>query len=52
MSGIKRACNRPKIAKHLRSQKQKRFKNENPEKLVAYKAKLAHRANRKRKKRR
>lgn len=51
MSGIRKSCNRPKIAKHLRSATVKRFRNEDPEKQAKYKEKLAARAARKRKKR-
>lgn len=52
MSGIKRSCNRPKAAKHLRSGvKKKRFKP-NSEAQAAYHAKIAaRRAKRKKSKR-
>ncbi len=51
MSGIKSSANRPKLAKHLRTKTEKKFRNEDPEKMLAYKAKLAARAARKKKKR-
>ncbi len=50
MSGIKSSCNRPKTAKHLRSTRKKKFRNENPDALKAYNEKLNRRAERKRKK--
>ena len=46
-SGIKGSCNRPKIAKHLRTATTKNFKNEDEGKRAAYKAKIAARQLRK-----
>ena len=45
-SGIKAAANRPKPAKHLRSQR-KKFVNDDPAAKAAYASKLAQRAMRK-----
>jgi hypothetical protein len=49
-SGIKRSANRPKTAKHLRSQRKKKFKNENPDAMAAYREKMAKRTARRLKK--
>lgn len=51
-SGIKKGCNRPKLAKNLRSQKTKNFKANDPEAQKRYTEKLARRAARKLKKKR
>lgn len=50
-SGIKSSCNRPKTAKHLRSTRKKKFRNENPDAIKAYNEKINKRAARKLKKR-
>jgi hypothetical protein len=50
VSGIKSSCNRPKVAKHLRSATNKKFKNDDPEAKKRYAAKMAARATRKLKK--
>ncbi len=51
-SGIRGACNRPKLPKHLRKASQKKFRNDNDEARTKYRAKLAARAARKLKKNR
>lgn len=49
-SGIKGSCNRPKIAKNLRSKTTKKFRNDNDEARAKYKGKMAARAARRLKK--
>lgn len=49
-SGIKGACNRPKLAKNLRTKTNKKFRNDNPEARGKYATKMASRAARKLKK--
>lgn len=49
-SGIKSACNRPKVAKNLRTKSEKKFRNDNPEARGRYATKMAARSARKLKK--
>ena len=49
-SGIKSSCNRPKLAKNLRTKTSKKFRNDNAEARGKYAAKMAARAARKLKK--
>jgi len=49
-SGIKTACNRPKLAKNLRTKTSKKFRNDNPEARGKYATKMAARAARRLKK--
>jgi hypothetical protein len=51
-SGIKGACNRPKLAKNLRSSTKKKFRNDTPENRAKYQAKINARSARKLKKNR
>jgi hypothetical protein len=49
-SGIKSSCNRPKVARNLRTKSEKKFRNDNAEARGKYSAKMAARAARKLKK--
>lgn len=49
-SGIKSSCNRPKVAKNLRSKSEKKFRNDNADARGKYAAKMAARAARRLKK--
>lgn len=49
-SGIKGSCNRPKLAKNLRTKTSKKFRNDNPDARGKYAAKMAARAARRLKK--
>jgi hypothetical protein len=51
-SGIHSSCNRPKQPKHLRRGTEKKFRSDDVEARVKYRAKMAIRAARKMKKRR
>lgn len=51
-SGIKKAGNRPKTAKHLRRGTTKKFRNDNEEARTKYAQKMAARASRRLKKNR
>ena len=49
-SGIKSSCNRPKVARNLRTKSEKKFRNDNPEARGKYATKMAARAARRLKK--
>ena len=49
-SGIKSSCNRPKVAKNLRTKSEKKFRNDNAEARGKYATKMAARSARKLKK--
>lgn len=49
-SGIKSSCNRPKVARNLRTKSEKKFRNDNAEARGKYATKMAARAARKLKK--
>lgn len=51
-SGIKRAANRPKSAKHLRHGTEKKFRNDSEEARAKYRTKITSRVARKMKKNR